>query len=57
MRPVPLMSYYKKKYKLTKKQYMNDYVYGAENISLPVYPQLSLKEVDNISEFLNQNII
>jgi dTDP-4-amino-4,6-dideoxygalactose transaminase len=57
MRPVPLMSYYKKKYKLTKKQYMNAYVYGAENISLPVYPQLSLKEVDNISEFLNQNII
>jgi len=57
MKPVPLMSYYKKKYKLTKKQYMNAYVYGAENISLPVYPQLSLKEVDNISEFLNQNII
>ena len=46
---VPMMSYYKKKYKCKKNNYINSITYANTNISLPVYPSLKNKEIDHIS--------
>ena len=45
---LPFMTYYKKKYNLDKKKYKNSILYANGNISLPVYPKLSLQDVDKI---------
>ncbi len=45
---LPFMTYYKKKYNLDKRKYKNSILYANGNISLPVYPKLSLKDVDKI---------
>ena len=47
-KPLPKMSYYKKKYKLKLKNFKNAEKYGNFNISLPVYPKLKKQEIDNI---------
>lgn len=47
---IPLMSYYKKKYKNKKNNYLNAINYANSNISLPIYPNLKDKEVDYISQ-------
>jgi len=49
-KPVPEMTYYKKKYNLKKKNYKNSYIYGKTNISLPIYPKLKNFEIDLISK-------
>ena len=50
MHPLPSMSYYKKKYRVTNKHYLNASQYANTNISLPVYPSLTMRDVDHISK-------
>jgi dTDP-4-amino-4,6-dideoxygalactose transaminase len=50
MRPLPSMFYYKKKYRVTSKHYLNSSQYANTNISLPVYPSLTIRDVDYISK-------
>ncbi len=54
--PLHRMTYYKKKYKLNPKNFLNSDNYSSKNISLPVYPKLSYKEVDYICNKLKQII-
>ena len=51
---LPLMSYYKSKYNLNPKRYKNSIKYGHENISLPVYPKLKIREVDKICKTITR---
>ena len=52
--PLPIMTYYKKKYKLNIKNYSNSNLYAKTNISLPIYPKLSNKNIEYISrEIIN----
>jgi len=50
LNPLPKMTYYKKKYKLKASNYPKACDYANTNISLPVYPLLTLREVDLISK-------
>ncbi len=50
---LPLMDYYKKKYKLNKENFPNAYYYSQHNISLPIYPQLKTKEISKICNLVN----
>ncbi len=54
--PLPKMTYYKKKYGLKIKNYVNANLYGDTNISLPVYPKLTNQEVDNICKIITKFI-
>ncbi len=51
---LPRMSYYKNKYNLNNIKYKNSIKYGAENISLPVYPKLKIREVDKICKTITK---
>ena len=51
---LPIMSYYKKKYNLNLINYKNSIEYGSENISLPVYPKLKIREVDKICKTITK---
>ena len=51
---LPRMSYYKNKYNLNYIKYKNSIEYGAENISLPVYPKLKIREVDKICKTITK---
>ena len=55
-RPVPMMTYYKKKYDLKKKLFSNAIMYGKNNISLPIYPKLKEEEIEKICKVINQTI-
>ena len=55
LNPLHKMTYYKKKYKLKNKNYLNSEKYGQMNISLPVYPKLKLSEVDKICKIIKKN--
>ena len=46
--PVPMFSYYKKKYKLKKSEFKNAHAISNNSISLPVGPHLSKKQLDSI---------
>ena len=50
--PLPKMSYYKKNCNYNIKDYANSIEYGKTNISLPVYPKLSKKEIRYICKCL-----
>ena len=52
--PLPRMSYYKNKYNLKITNFKNAQKYANSNISLPIYPKLTLKEVDLISNTVNR---
>ena len=52
MHPLPSMSYYKKKYRLSSKNYLNAGQYADTNISLPVYPSLKMADVDYVSKII-----
>ena len=52
--PLHKMTYYKKKYKLNPKKYLNSNTYSNMNISLPVYPALKNSEIDHICKTLNK---
>ncbi len=56
MKALPEMSYYKKKYKISKKNYINALQYGLRNISLPTHPNLKLKEVNQICKIIKNNL-
>ena len=49
---IPLMTYYRKKYNLNEKNFKNAIHYSKTNISLPVYPKLSSKEIKIICKNL-----
>ena len=53
-RQLPEMHYYKNKYKLKKGKFPNSNLYANTNISLPIYPKLSMKKVDFISKKIIQ---
>ena len=44
-RQLPEMHYYKNKYKLKKGKFPNSNLYANTNISLPIYPKLSMKKL------------
>ena len=46
--PLPLMTYYKKKYNFKNKIFRNAIKYADMNISLPIYPSLNLKDLNKI---------
>ena len=48
--PLPKMTYYKKRYNYKRNSFLNADIYGNSNISLPVYPELKMKEVDFICD-------
>ncbi len=50
--PINRMSYYKNKYKINLKDYVNSDLYSKTNISLPVYPKLKNFEIDFICKTL-----
>ncbi|MDB9792890.1 DegT/DnrJ/EryC1/StrS family aminotransferase, partial [Candidatus Pelagibacter sp.] len=50
---LPLMTYYKNKYNLSRIKYKNSIEYGFKNISLPVYPKLKMREVDKICKTIS----
>ena len=47
-KPLPTMTYYKKKYKLNEINFKNAKYYADNNISLPNYPKLDIKDIDYI---------
>ena len=53
-KPVPEMTYYKKKYNLNSSNYLNANIYSSKNISLPVYPSLKDLEIKYICKVLNK---
>lgn len=55
-KPLPLMSYYKNKYKTNLMDYKNAKIYADTNISLPISENLSIKEVHFICKKLNEVI-
>ena len=46
--PLPLMTYYKKKYQLDTKSFKNSKKYASTNISLPIYPSLKKFEINKV---------
>ena len=50
---LPEMTYYKRKYNLSYRKFLNSRIYAKTNISLPVYPKLTFSEVDRISSLVN----
>jgi dTDP-4-amino-4,6-dideoxygalactose transaminase len=54
--PLPLMTYYKKKYKIKNINYLNSKYYADRVLSLPVYPKLKNSEIDYISKTINKFI-
>jgi len=48
--PVPLMSYYRRKYGYNFDQYPNAVKYGNQSISLPVHPKLIFKDIEYICD-------
>ena len=54
--PLPLMTYYKKKYDLNKKDFVNSIRYAKSNISLPNHPFLKNNEIDFICDTIKKNI-
>ena len=56
---LPDMTYYKKKYNLKQKDFLNAKNYASNNVSLPCYPKMKFSEVDfickKITEFYEKN--
>ena len=52
--PVPLMSYYKKKYNHKKGDFPNAEKYGSTSISLPVHQSINEKMINNIYKVLKK---
>jgi len=55
--PVPLMSYYKRKYDYKKDQFPNALNYGLQSVSLPVHPKLTTSDIlyvcDTVKKYLS----
>ena len=54
--PLPLMTYYKKKYRISINKIINAKNYGDKVLSLPVYPKLTNKNIDYICQVVNKTI-
>ena len=54
--PLPLMTYYKKKYNIKETNYINSKNYGDRVLSLPVYSKLKNSEIEYISATINKFI-
>ncbi len=54
--PVPLMTYYKKKYKMKKNNFINAIKYGENSISLPTHPFIKKKMINEILKVIEKNI-
>ena len=54
--PVPLMSYYKKKYNLKNKNFPNAEKYGKTSISLPVHPFINNSMIKNIFTTIKEKL-
>jgi len=52
--PVPLMSYYRRKYGITSDQYPNAVKYGNQSISLPVYSKMTFKDIKYICDTIKR---
>ncbi len=52
--PVPLMTYYRKKYGYKENDFPNAVKYGNQSISLPVHPKLSESDISYVCKILNQ---
>ena len=50
--PVPLMSYYKKKYGYITEDFPNAVNYGDQSISLPVHAKLSDEDIEHVCSTL-----
>ena len=55
-KPLPMMSFYKKKYFLPIKNFINAKTYGERVVSLPVYPKLTNNEIKKICKIINSTI-
>ena len=54
--PLPLMTYYRKKYNIKKIHYSNAKNYADRVLSLPVYSKLKNSEIEYISKIINKFI-
>jgi len=55
-KPVPLMSYYKKKYKYKVKDFKNASTISEQSIALPVGPHVSIKNLNFISKKVKESL-
>jgi perosamine synthetase len=51
---LPLMNYYKSKYNINRKRFLNSLAYGDRVLSLPVYPELKNKDIEYICKIINK---
>lgn len=56
MTPVPLMSYYKRKYKFTSKDFPVSTQYGKLSISLPIHGDLTKKDIYRIYDTIKNGL-
>ena len=54
--PVPLMSYYKNKYKLSKRNFINAVKYGDTSISLPTHQFINKMMIKFVAKIIKKNI-
>ena len=54
--PVPLMSYYRKKYNFKSEQFPNAFNYGLQSVSLPVHPKLNESDIVYVCETVKKYI-
>ena len=54
--PVPLMSYYKRKYGFEEDDFPNAELYGRQSISLPVHSKINEEEIRYISSILKKTL-
>ena len=55
--PLPLMDYYKKKYRVPGKQIQNAKKYGDNVLSLPIYSKLTNKNIEYICKVINKTVL
>ena len=55
-KPVPLMSYYKKKYKYKKNSFKNASIISDQSIALPVGPHVNIKRINYIQKKIKEII-
>ena len=53
-RPIHLMSYYKNKYNFKSGDYPNAETIGASTITIPLYPKLTVEEINYIIKSVNE---
>lgn len=54
--PLPLMNYYKRKYRIFNNKITNAIKYGDRVLSLPIYPKLKNKKIEHICQVINKTL-